>query len=213
MEDDIVCQDVMVDLETLGTQPGAAVVAIGAVFFNRDKSYVGPRYYTTIDIKSITAYGFGVDGATVEWWLGRSQEAREALLKDPQKLIPALMEFAHFVTDDIDGGVEEDVRVWGNGAAFDNVLLRAVYERLDLNPPWRWWNDRCYRTLKKERDPASELAPKREGVHHHALDDALFQTYHLLNMDAGYRRYDQLSAGGEAQLELMVGDEDDGNPE
>lgn len=203
-DEEIICQDVMLDLETLGTKPGSAVIAIGAVFFNREKAHIGPTYHQAIDIASVLQYGFGVDGDTLKWWLGQGDDARQALLDDTEKLVPTLMDFAHFVTDDIDGGVEEEVKVWGNSAAFDNVLLRTMYEGLNLRAPWQWWNDRCYRTLKKERDPKMELAPKRTGTHHHARDDALFQTYHLLNIDAGYRRFEDISEDGQAQMELQL---------
>lgn len=46
---------------------------------------------------------------------------------------------------------------------------------VDLELPWKFWNDRCYRTV-------SAGFPRRQqtGTHHNALDDAISQTKHLL---------------------------------
>jgi hypothetical protein len=37
--------------------------------------------------------------------------------------------------------------VWGNGATFDNVILRASYERELIPCLWHFWNDRDVRTI------------------------------------------------------------------
>lgn len=72
------------------------------------------------------------------------------------------------------------MRVWGNGAAYDNVLLRGAYQRLYMPLPWEWRNDRCFRTLRKAL-PHVE-APTREGTAHHALDDARHQALHAVRL-------------------------------
>ncbi len=61
--------------------------------------------------------------------------------------------------------------MWGNGADFDNAILAHCYSRLGRPAPWKFWNSRCYRTLKS----FSPVRGKRIGVHHHALDDAKTQ--------------------------------------
>lgn len=78
-----------------------------------------------------------------------------------------------------------DAEVWGNGASFDNVILRGAYARNSTPAPWAWWNDRCYRTIKALH---REVPMERLGTHHNALDDAISQALHLirmLNPDAG----------------------------
>ena len=204
--EEIECNECMLDLETLGTRPGSAVVSIGAVMFNREQSYVGPTFYQAISLENlIDVFGFAVSGSTIRFWLQQEDAARNELFKDTINVNAALMEFARFVTDSHEGGVDKELQVWGNGAAFDNVLLREMYERMHLQPPWAFWNDRCYRTIKNERDKGKNLAPNvaSGNVHHKALDDALWQTYHLLNMDAGYRKFDEI-VDGRAQLEMQL---------
>ena len=206
-KDETLFNDVMLDIETLGTQPGCAVVSIGAVLFNRPNSYVGPTFSANISIVDlIDNFGFSVSGGTIQWWLNQSSEAQAGLLEGSVNVVHALMDFARFVTDDHDGGCDERVRVWGNGAGFDNVLVRQMYERMRLQAPWKFWNDRCYRTLKNENDKAKELLPTaaESNVAHRALDDALWQTYHLLNMDAGYVKFDNIGVDGTAQMELEL---------
>jgi DNA polymerase III epsilon subunit-like protein len=42
--------DVMLDLETMGNGPRAAIVAIGAVEFDPDTGTVGERFYRAVDL-------------------------------------------------------------------------------------------------------------------------------------------------------------------
>lgn len=69
------------------------------------------------------------DGGTIEWWLKQSSEARAAILTDQVKMKDALLRFREFVNEHSD---EKFVQVWGNGATFDNAILRTSYERLDI---------------------------------------------------------------------------------
>ena len=73
------------------------------------------------------------------------------------------------------------VRLWGNGASFDNAILSTAYELCELETvqPWRFYNDRCYRTVKSLYP---EVAMVRTGTYHNALDDAESQALHLLAM-------------------------------
>jgi exodeoxyribonuclease VIII len=75
----------------------------------------------------------------------------------------------------------EDVKIWGNGASFDNVILANAYRRNDLNIPWKYYNDRCYRTMKSL---APHIKMEREGTHHNALSDAISQANHLIRIMA-----------------------------
>ncbi|ENO08979.1 exonuclease family protein [Escherichia coli O157:H43 str. T22] len=70
------------------------------------------------------------------------------------------------------------VQVWGNGANFDNTILRRSYERQGIPCPWRYYNDRDVRTiveLGKAIDFDARTAIPFEGERHNALDDARYQ--------------------------------------
>ncbi len=162
----------MIDIETLGSSPGSIVASIGAVEFS-DKG-LGRQYYGRIDIKTAQAIGLTIDASAVGWWLGQSEEARRELLDSPFTIQGILSEFSVFVT----AGKYEGI--WGNGATFDNVLLRIAYEKAGIKCPWHYSQDRCYRTLKNLR-PDIPLA-KRSGTYHNALHDAITQADHIVQI-------------------------------
>lgn len=160
---------VMVDLETADNVPTAALVAIGAVVFRGP--HAGLQFYRAADLHSCLAAKLTMSNDTMAWWGKQSPEAR-AVFADPQRVtvLAALQEFYHFMN-----GLNE-VRVWGNGASFDNAILSNAYRAVGVPLPWKFWNDRCYRTV------AAGMLQKRQqqGTHHNALDDAISQADHLI---------------------------------
>jgi exodeoxyribonuclease VIII len=168
--------DIMLDLETMGTGPSAAIIAIGAVSFNLEHGILGPRFYQVVDLASSVEWGAVIDPATVLWWLKQSEEARDAFRVKGMPFLEALRAFRDWMTP---CGHRDEVRVWGNGAAFDNVVLGSAYDRAGIDRPWSFWNDRCYRTVKALY-PECKL--DRSGTHHNALDDATSQALHLITM-------------------------------
>ena len=172
----------MLDLETLGNKPGSVIVAIGAVKFGNGG--IIDSFYVRVDAESCVAAGLKLDVSTVLWWLTQSDAARLEITKPGQLLTAVLICFAEWVGD-------KDAEVWGSGAAFDNALLAAAYDATGTPRPWKFSNDRCYRTVKNLY-PDVPLA--RAGTHHNALDDAESQARHLMLI---------LSGGGGAEL---VGD-------
>lgn len=165
--------NIMLDLETMGTRPDAAIVAIGAVTFNPADGLLGETFYRTVDLGSAIRAGGVIDGETVAWWLTQSEEARAALLVNPQPIHLVLADFSLWCRRQ---AAEADLLVWGNGATFDNVVVSTAYERIGLRRPWGTFADRCYRTVKAQR---RDIKMARSGTHHNALDDAISQAVHL----------------------------------
>ena len=110
------------------------------------------------------------------WWMQQGDAARSAFSRGGEKITIALQQFAGWMENRAKG---DDVRVWGNGAAFDNVILASAYRRSGTPTPWRFWNDRYYRTIKAQY-PAVKMT--RKGTHHNAVDDAESQARHLLDI-------------------------------
>ncbi len=168
--------DVMLDLETMGTQPDAAIVAIGAVEFDLEANQLGRRFYQPVTLDSASELGGTIEPATVIWWMQKSEAARAELWRpDAAHIAQALRDFRLWL-----GECDSSVRVWGNGAAFDNVVLRSAYQRTGLDAPWQFRNDRCYRTVRGMFPTAPPM--QRLGTHHNALNDAESQALHLLAM-------------------------------
>ncbi|HDX4913829.1 TPA: 3'-5' exoribonuclease [Escherichia coli] len=169
----------MIDLETMGTNTNAPIVVIGAVFFDPQTGEIGPVFYIVISLTDAMNTGAVPDGGTIEWWLKQSSEARAAILTDQVKLKDALSRFREFINEYSD---EKFVQVWGNGATFDNAILRTSYERLDIPCPWRYHNDRDVRTiveLGKTIGFDARTTIPFEGVPHNALDDARHQAKYV----------------------------------
>lgn len=171
----------MVDLETMGNKSNAPIVSIGAVFFNPNTGNTGAEFYTAVSLESSMLLGGVPDAGTIIWWLKQSPEARSAIaIADTITLIDALELFSDFISENSDAG--SDVQVWGNGASFDNVILRSSYDRADIECPWKFWNDRDVRTMT-ELGKAIGINPRYDipfdGDMHNALSDARHQVKYV----------------------------------
>ena len=171
--------NIMIDLETLGTKPGSVILSLGAVAFNlpSDRLYIEdtsiddlPTFYRAFSLVDTARYPFTGDLDTIQWWMGQSHEARQLFKERAISVEQCLRGFMDFISETSNGSF---VKIWGNGADFDNALLTAYYRELHIQLPWRYHNNRCYRTAK---DLPNIKQLTRRGVHHNALDDALYQT-------------------------------------
>ncbi|WP_089615900.1 exonuclease [Escherichia coli] len=170
------CDHLMIDLKTMGKNPDAPIISIGAIFFDPQTGDMGPEFSKTIDLE--TAGGV-IDRDTIKWWLKQSREAQSAIMTDEIPLDDALLQLREFI-DENSG--EFFVQVWGNGANFDNTILRRSYERQGIPCPWRYYNDRDVRTiveLGKAIDFDARTAIPFEGERHNALDDARYQAKYV----------------------------------
>lgn len=170
---------IMIDLETIGTRPGSAILTIGAVRFDPVAAdFINPQddeillslptetaFYRRIERDSCARLGLTEDADTLSWWSRQAPEARcEAFDADPRHGIAEVMtEFA--------GWCGRDPFPWSHGASFDVVLCEAVFGRLGLRAPWKFWNVRDTRTIYA----FTGIAPARDRNHHHALSDAAAQ--------------------------------------
>lgn len=170
--------DCMVDIESMSLRPNAAIVSIGAVGFNFVTLDIGPKFYINISLESCQDAGLYIDADTVLWWMKQSDDARKALLRNPQDLTLGLTEFAMWLRDNCTPS--NSVRMWANSPAFDLVIVGNAYHVTGQERPWNFRNECDYRTVRT-------LYPNVEsdvgtGTHHNALDDALWQTEHLLKI-------------------------------
>ena len=173
---------VMVDLETMGKKHNAPIVAIGAVVFDPATGSIGESFYKVVCLESSVNWGAVIDPSTVIWWLKQSSEARSAIVNDDAiPLLDALLQFREFVSDNVAGGSKK-AQVWGNGASFDNSILRSSYDCIAEDYPWEYWNDRDVRTMV-ELGQAISFDPKTtipfEGDRHNALADAIHQARYV----------------------------------
>jgi len=169
---------IMLDLETLSTQPNAAILTIGACVFDpHSKAPITEVFERGILPSDAGKFGH-VDSDTVAWWGRQTPVARARALGGTDLLVDALSEFKQWATGPtIFYG--DNICVWGNGANFDQVIIRSAYRAVGLLPFWPFYNDRCHRTVVNLIPKPLRPQTIRKGTAHSALDDAVFQAEHL----------------------------------
>ena len=159
--------NVMVDLETMGTAPGSAIVSLGAVAFDPATGQLGEEFYRVIDLKSCQRAGLTIDPDTVTWWLKQSDEARAALTGDEAEALHTALGWFRMWWLQLKARY-----IWGHGGNFDEPLLSAAFKAAHVALPWDYWNGRCTRTIY---DLAGVKPDRAAGTHHNDLDDARAQ--------------------------------------
>lgn len=162
---------VMVDIETLGP---SLIISIGGVKFN-DADII-ECFHQGVDPVNAERFGMRTDAATCwNYWADpKRDEARKRLFELPKvDLYAALDGFRMWVEET---PLDDRGSLWGNGATFDNVKLKAAFDMVGITSPFTYHQDECYRTLKNR---APEVEFVHVGVAHDALDDARSQALHL----------------------------------
>lgn len=178
--------NIMMDIETTGTRPGCRVLSIGlaAFYISNDKGTIGS---TTTIYPSLTDQVGTDDEGTMHWWSTQPHEARSVFADNHingitvKEAFEAFKEFIQNAVDwhkSLNGGVDEvKVCIWGNGATFDNSIVQRMFEAKGHPIPWNTFCDRCYRTAI---DMLGRPPLARNGTHHNALDDAIYQAQCLM---------------------------------
>ncbi len=159
---------VMIDLETMGTASTSAIIALGAVRFDTE---IREKFYEIIDLESCVKLGLTIDPSTVVWWMQQNEQARKEFTREGLVLPVALLRFSQWLG--------KDAEVWGNGSDFDNVILANAYKKCGIEQPWKFYNNRCYRTVKNMN---RSVKMQRTGTYHRAIDDAKSQAKHLIRI-------------------------------
>ncbi|MBN3265401.1 3'-5' exonuclease [Pectobacterium brasiliense] len=167
---------VMIDIETLGTNPNAPIASIGATFFNPATGELGEQFYCRVDFENDMLNGAVPDGATIKWWLRQSSDARAELICDDADAVivfRAVRDLNDWLTDNADN--LKSLKVWANSPSFDLVIMKSKFERLDLDIPWKYWNEQDVRTVKEVGRALGVDVSPFTGTRHNALHDAVNQ--------------------------------------
>lgn len=194
---------VSIDLETPNRR-GPGIFTIGAVPFNQltGELYLNLVFYIRIDPMEVFAHpSTKMDPATLRWWMLQTpQAAREELfgVTPTGQKYPAYVQdkklhgyreamgaFFYYLEALVKAGATK-LEVLGNGDIFDIGKTELTWDALGIdngdkeNPfPYQYWSIRDLREQIRFAKIATGLDPKqfvkREGVHHNALDDAIFQ--------------------------------------
>lgn len=164
----------ILDLETLGTDPGSVITEIGAFFFQPDPEQplgfkqIGESIHLDVSIISCLQHGLLIDADTI---LHRARNGTLPEWDKGLKLQQALDAFNTYLTEQVRHhriDTRELIAVtWG--LDFDFPLLRcaAMACHTRLHQPWHFGNQLCARSEWK-RAFGTEKAPPRT---HRALQD------------------------------------------
>lgn len=158
---------IMLDLETLGTKPGCVILQIAAVEFEGEA--ILDHFDMKIDIKSCLEAGLYIDTETLKWW--SRQENIGSVMTGSAGLRVTLEAFTKWL------GRCEAGEIWANGASFDFPILAAAYEKVGLEQPWSFRNERCLRTVRG-LSGVGDLT-ERVGLAHDAMSDCKYQVANL----------------------------------
>lgn len=173
----------MVDNETMGTVPDSVILSIGVAKFDKyTPDVIGETFYAVLDIDEQIARGRIVDPETIKWWGQQSEQARIVLTTKEREPVEDVLSrlwvfLGGYFNDDLVAKPGNEF-FWGNGSDFDNPQIASLFHMYGFELPWKFWNNRCFRTMKSEFGYLAK-APVRVGTYHNALDDAITQIKHL----------------------------------
>ncbi len=165
-------ENIMLDLETLGTRADSVILSIGAVKFNLLSGEMDDKaFYASVSIDSNHEVGpRHISESTVMWWLKQSAEAQAVFHGAKTTLNSALEEFVNWID-------HPDYRIWSNGADFDIPMMVHALDTFGYEVPWKFYMTGCHRTEKSSPNaPRAQTQPK---IAHHAMYDAIAQAEHL----------------------------------
>jgi len=154
-------------------------VSIGAVQCDLTTGQTGDTFYRVVDLVGQEDFGRTINSDTLYWWLAQSDGARGALCVPGKSfLADMLVDFQDWVMS-VSNGTPGHIRLWGNGASFDNAILRSAYRSCNIDLSIPFWNDRDMRTIvgffPRQMQAAWKKNNTRTGVYHNPKDDCLHQ--------------------------------------
>lgn len=134
---------ICVDLETLDTRATSVFLSLAAIQFDLEGN-IGKQFKMNVELRDAMKHGLTVGAGTLQFWLEQKPETMKLMFDNPYKLKDVLIGFIGWIED---LGIEKP-KVWGNSARFDLGILMNAYEKLEINAPWNFRDEYCYRTIK-----------------------------------------------------------------
>ena len=172
----------VVDIESLGTRSGSAVLSIGAIAINpfdsdditmdsHGTTMIRSCFDVNIDLQSCSDVGLVYTGSTIDWWMARKGEGWPTEGRVP--LMEALTKFSDWYR-------LQGIKHWWSHATFDPVLIEAAYNAVKMEVPWDYHALKDLRTLDYLLQVRKLDIRKYEPINPHvALDDAMAEALYV----------------------------------
>lgn len=168
--------NVVLDLETLSSEPDAAIIQIGAAVPRFDMGHIlGLPFEFEATIRyedclaAVDSHGRVQSHDTMLWW--EKQPTRLEVFSGQDDYAEALEKFVDWIKS-----FKKPVAIWGNGAEFDNVVLLRSLDAFGFHDVWSFRNNRCFRTMKNlfpVEDQTLAIGPNE--TKHTGLGDARYE--------------------------------------
>lgn len=172
----------MIDFETLDTSFSPVLLSVGAVVFEPERGLVSlpsentnglsnpGTFYRSLSTETSFALGGTISSDTLRFWINQSPEATRRAFAGISSIRQAMIDLATFAKH---YGAEF---VWSNGATFDIVIARGYFEKLKLEWPFKYFNERDTRTLWALGGDSRKKIEKPNGfIAHDPMWDAWLQ--------------------------------------
>jgi exodeoxyribonuclease VIII len=159
----------MVDLETLATGAGAALLQVGWAVFDPAGTAIVHAYQHNVNVDSCTIHGARVSHSAILWWLNQAPAARQSIMTNVALPISDVLGRLYDAYERY-----SCVAVWSHGATFDIPIIDWYAERLRIKPPWKYYDCRDTRTLYALAKSTGWQQDKKP-VAHTAMADAVAQ--------------------------------------
>lgn len=158
-------RDLMIDIETVSTSPRAAVLTIGAQYFDPKSDEKGATFYAQISVIDALQHG-DQDDSTMKWWSSSQVNpvARREAFSGVKSALEVADDFAAFA---------KGCKPWGNGSVFDVIILENWFKVLRVPVPWKFWDIRDVRTVVDMAGGKPKI--EFDGMQHIAIDDAMHE--------------------------------------
>lgn len=168
-------KEIMIDIETLGTQSSSVILSVAAVKFNLQTGEIGEHFYKKVDMQSCIDSGLKINTSTLKFWMEQRHEVLKDLLINAHPLRDVLTNFSIYIKS-----FGEAMNMWGNSARFDLGLLHNAYDTIKQPIPWDFRKECDVRTLVMLK-PEIKADMTFEGDKHNALHDCFHQIKYVSN--------------------------------
>jgi hypothetical protein len=173
----------MIDVETLSTQPDAAILSVGVAIFD-DTQVLEAESWAIAD----TYWHGHIEAGTVKWWNRQNEAARSFSFNGTSMDVSVALALKVLLEK------HNPQETYANDPDFDLIILKQWWSRCMSGTafPIPYWTYRSYRTLSALTKEITGIDPKKEWagsfIAHNPAEDAVAQARVVIQCRRALRR-------------------------